>query len=87
MQLGFGFLASKTLLSAVELGVFTTLAEGPLETGGFDYTGADCIRRMREAGFAEARVEPLAGDHSMVIGTKWALRSSASNRGTLSGRP
>src|SRR5262249_25467881 len=30
MQLGFGFWASKTLLSAVELGVFDALAKGPL---------------------------------------------------------
>lgn len=29
MQLGLGFWASKTLLSAVELGIFTSLAEGP----------------------------------------------------------
>lgn len=36
MQLGLGFWASKTLLSAVELGLFTTLADGPL--------GADAIR-------------------------------------------
>lgn len=31
MQLGLGFWASKTLLSAVELGVFTELAKGPLD--------------------------------------------------------
>lgn len=31
MQLGFGFWASKTLLSAIELGLFTELARGPLE--------------------------------------------------------
>lgn len=30
MQLGFGFWGSKTLLSAVELGLFTELAKGPL---------------------------------------------------------
>ncbi len=29
MQLGFGYWASKALLSAVELGLFTTLAQGP----------------------------------------------------------
>jgi SAM-dependent methyltransferase len=38
--------------------------------GGFDYTGADCTGWMREAGFRDARVEPLAGQHSMVIATK-----------------
>ncbi len=31
MQLGLGFWGSKTLLSAVELGVFTELAKGPLD--------------------------------------------------------
>lgn len=36
MQIGFGFMASKTLLSAVELGLFTVLSEGPLD--------ADAIR-------------------------------------------
>ncbi len=30
MQVGMGFLASKTLLSAVELGVFATLGKGPM---------------------------------------------------------
>ena len=31
LQLGFGFWGSKTLLSAVELGVFSALAPGPLD--------------------------------------------------------
>ena len=38
--------------------------------GGFDYTGADCIGWMRDAGFAEARVVRLAGPFSAVIGRK-----------------
>jgi hypothetical protein len=38
--------------------------------GGFDYTGADCSRWMREAGFSQTRVEPLVGPDSMVIGIK-----------------
>jgi hypothetical protein len=33
-------------------------------------TGADCVGWMREAGFADARVEPLGRLHSMVIGRK-----------------
>ena len=37
---------------------------------GFDYTGADCIQWMREAGFREARVERLLGPDSMVVGVK-----------------
>ena len=38
--------------------------------GGFDYTGADCIGWMLDAGFREARVEHLTGPDSMVIGIK-----------------
>jgi hypothetical protein len=38
--------------------------------GGFDYTGADCMVWMREAGFRETRVEHLVGPDSMVIGVK-----------------
>lgn len=38
--------------------------------GGFDYTGADCMEWMRDAGFREARVEHLTGPDSMVIGIK-----------------
>jgi hypothetical protein len=38
--------------------------------GGFDYTGADCIGWMREAGFTDGRVEHLVGPDSMVIGIK-----------------
>jgi len=38
--------------------------------GGFDYTGADCIGWMKEAGFKNTRVEHLIGPDSMVIGIK-----------------
>jgi hypothetical protein len=38
--------------------------------GGYDYTGADCIGWMKEAGFSDTRVVPLAGPHSAVIATK-----------------
>lgn len=37
---------------------------------GFDYTGADCIGWLKEAGFREARVEHLVGPDSMVVGIK-----------------
>ncbi|HKF00122.1 MAG TPA: methyltransferase [Actinomycetes bacterium] len=43
------------------------LLESP---GGFDFTGADCQRWMREAGFRETRVEALVGPDSMVVGIK-----------------
>ena len=38
--------------------------------GGFDYTGADCQRWMREVGFRETRVEHLVGPDSMAVGIK-----------------
>jgi hypothetical protein len=38
--------------------------------GGFDYTGADCIGWMKEAGFKDAYVEHLIGPDSMVVGIK-----------------
>lgn len=38
--------------------------------GGFDFTGADCRKWMKEAGFSRSRVEPLSGPDGMVIGFK-----------------
>jgi hypothetical protein len=38
--------------------------------GGFDYTGADCRKWMKEAGFKSTSVVPLVGPDSMVIGIK-----------------
>jgi hypothetical protein len=39
-------------------------------SAGFGYSGADCIGWMREAGFRETKIEPLAGGNSMVVGMK-----------------
>ena len=41
-----------------------------MTAGGFDFTGADCIAWMEEAGFRDLRVEPLTREHAMVIGEK-----------------
>jgi SAM-dependent methyltransferase len=38
--------------------------------GGFDFTGADCRKWMKEAGFSRTRVEPLTGPDGMVVGFK-----------------
>lgn len=38
--------------------------------GGFDYTGADCIRWMTQVGFKDAYVDHLVGPDSMVVGIK-----------------
>jgi hypothetical protein len=38
--------------------------------GGFDYTGAEAISWMREAGFTDAYVQHLVGPDAMVVGIK-----------------
>ena len=38
--------------------------------GGFDFTGADCSRWMKETGFRRTRVARLAGPDGMVMGFK-----------------
>ena len=38
--------------------------------GGFDYTAADCIGWMTDAGFTSTRAQHLVGPDSMVIGVK-----------------
>src|SRR2546429_575914 len=38
--------------------------------GGFDYTGADCMAWIKEAGFRNTRFEHLVGPDSMVVGIK-----------------
>ena len=38
--------------------------------GGFDFTGADCTRWMKEAGFKRTKVDKLVGPDSMVVGIK-----------------
>ncbi len=38
--------------------------------GGFDFTAADCIGWMREAGFSEARRMPLTGPYGAVVGVR-----------------
>ncbi|KAJ0405947.1 hypothetical protein P43SY_005513 [Pythium insidiosum] len=39
-------------------------------SGGFDYTGRDCIAWLTEAGFRDCRVEHLVGPDSMVVAFK-----------------
>jgi hypothetical protein len=38
--------------------------------GGFDFTGADCMEWMYDAGFSTARHVPLTSTHGAVIGVK-----------------
>lgn len=55
-QNAFGLLMSLNMLIETE--------------GGFDYTAADCMGWMLEAGFSDTRAEHLVGPDSMVIGIK-----------------
>jgi O-methyltransferase domain/Dimerisation domain len=41
-----------------------------MTAGGFDFTAADCFAWMREAGFRDLRLAPLAGEFSMIAGLK-----------------
>jgi hypothetical protein len=38
--------------------------------GGFDFTPAECMGWMRDAGFRDARAEHLSGPHSMAVAVK-----------------
>lgn len=51
-------------------GLLASLNMLVMTAGGFDFTGADCVSWMREAGFRDIRVEPLAAEQSMVVGFK-----------------
>src|SRR5262249_28069283 len=55
-QNAFGLLMSLNMLIETE--------------GGFDYTAADCMGWMADAGFRTARAEHLLGPDSMVVGLK-----------------
>jgi precorrin-6B methylase 2 len=55
-QNAFGLLMSLNMLIETE--------------GGFDYTAADCMGWMAEAGFTNTRAEHLLGPDSMVVGVK-----------------
>jgi hypothetical protein len=51
-------------------GLMASLNMLVMTPGGFDYTGADCIGWMNNAGFNNMHVESLTTDHSMVVGRK-----------------
>ncbi len=55
-QNAFGLLMSLNMLIETE--------------GGFDYTAADCMGWMADAGFMQTRAEHLVGPDSMVVGVK-----------------
>jgi cyclopropane fatty-acyl-phospholipid synthase-like methyltransferase len=52
------------------MGLLSSLNMLIMTAGGFDYTGADCVEWMQEAGFQDMRVDALTIEQSMVIGVK-----------------
>lgn len=71
---GGAFIAYETLLDDERrkntFGLLMSLNMLIETPGGFDYTGADCSRWLREAGFRKTYVEHLVGPDSMVVGFK-----------------
>ena len=51
-------------------GLLASLNMAIMTAGGLDFTAAECITWMREAGFREPELEPLNRDLSMVVGSK-----------------
>ena len=52
------------------VGLLSSLNMLIMTEGGFDFTAADCIGWMADAGFRHMRCEPLTGDQSMVVRIK-----------------
>lgn len=76
LQLGLGFMASKTLLTAEELGVFTELAERPLASSELQRRLQLHPTSVHEADVFLDKRKPsyiggiLVGPDSMVVGIK-----------------
>jgi hypothetical protein len=51
-------------------GLLSSLNMLLMSPGGFNFTGADCSGRMREAGFRDIRIEQLTAEQSMIVGIK-----------------
>jgi ketosteroid isomerase-like protein/SAM-dependent methyltransferase len=51
-------------------GLLMSLNMQVVSAGGFNYTGADCVGWLSDAGFRDCYVEHLCGPDSMVVGTK-----------------
>jgi len=56
--------------SASSTGLLSSLNMLIMTEAGFDFTAADCMDWMRDAGFREMRTEPLADAHSMIVAVK-----------------
>jgi hypothetical protein len=52
---------------ASSTGLLSSLNMLIMTEGGFDFTAADCVDWMRDAGFHDMRVETLTAGHSMIV--------------------
>ncbi len=64
LQLGLGFWGAKTLLSAVELGVFSALADGPQDGESQRQPSSVCCRSIQYGARLPASRRPVAGSCS-----------------------
>jgi hypothetical protein len=55
---------------ASSTGLLSSLNMLIMTDGGFDFTAADCIAWMRDAGFRDASCEPLCDAHVMILASK-----------------
>jgi hypothetical protein len=55
---------------ANSVGLLSSLNMLIMTEGGFDFSAADCMAWMRDAGFREARCEPLCDAHFMIVAVK-----------------
>jgi hypothetical protein len=55
---------------ASSTGLLSSLNMLIMTDGGFDFTAADCIAWMRDAGFRDSRCEPLCDAHFMIAASK-----------------
>jgi hypothetical protein len=51
-------------------GLLSSLNMLIMTEGGFDFAAVDCVEWMRDAGFLETRLEPLADSHMMIVAMK-----------------
>jgi hypothetical protein len=83
MQVGMGFWASKTLLTAVNMGLFTHLAKGELSgqdikeklglhvRGLYDFLDTlVALGFLKRSGFKQTSIMPLTGPSSAAIAIK-----------------
>lgn len=57
-------------MKAPTFGLLMSLHMLLVSSGGCDYTGADCVGWLSDAGFRDCYVEHLWGPESVIVGRK-----------------